>query len=309
MFRPTRLLALALGAALALAAATPATAQEKLPVVATFSILGDLVANVGGDRVALTTLVGPDGDAHVYAPTPADARRLAAARLVVVNGLDFEGWMKRLVRASGTKAPTVEATRGITPLEAEEEKGHGHGHGHDHGEHDPHAWQSIANVKVYVTNIRDALAAADPAGKATYEANATAYLARLDALEAEVKAAIARVPEKDRKVITSHDAFGYFEAAYGIEFLAPQGVNTEAEATPKQVARLIQQIRKEGVKAIFVENVTDPRLVKRIGDETGVKIGGALYSDALSGASGPAPTYIDMVRHNVTTLVAAMIGS
>ncbi len=306
------LLALASGAlALGLSLPGVAIAQDKIPVIATFSILGDFVSQVGGDRVAVQTLVGPGGDAHVYNPKPSDAKALASAKVIFTNGLKFEGWINRLVKASGTKAPVVEATKGIEPLKSEEEHGHGHGHshGHDHGDFDPHAWQSVANAKVYVANVRDALIAADPAGTETYTANATRYLAELDALEAEVKATLARVPAEARKVITAHDAFGYYEAAYGVEFLAPQGVSTEAEATARQVARLITQIKKEGVKAVFVENISNPKLIERIAAETGAKIGGELYSDALSAASGPAATYIDMVRHNTNALAAAMIGS
>ncbi len=301
--------------------ATAAWGQEaKLPVVASFSILGDFVGRVGGDRVMVTTLVGPNGDAHVYEPTPADARAMQGAKLIVGNGLGFEGWMQKLAKASGTKAPIVAATKGITPREMadddHEEKGHdkkahdkkGHDH-HDHGAVDPHAWQSVANVKTYVANIRDALIGADPAGRSVYEANAAAYSAEIDALEAEVKAAIATVPPAKRRVITSHDAFGYFAAAYGIEFLAPQGMSTEGEATPKSVAKLIRQIKAEKITAIFVENMADKRLVDRIAKETGVVLGGELFADALSSKGGPAPTYVDMVRHNVTLLTRAMIGS
>lgn len=307
-FSRRTLLALAAGAlALPLFGAPLARAQEKLPVIATFSILGDFVAQVGGDRVAVQTLVGPGGDAHVYTPKPSDAKALAGAKVIFTNGLKFEGWINRLVKASGAKAPVVEATKGITARKSEDE--HGHGHSHDHGAFDPHAWQSVGNAKVYVANVRDALIAADPAGTEAYTANAARYTAELDALEAEVKATLARVPAEARRVITGHDAFGYFEAAYGVEFLAPQGVSTEAEATAKQVARLITQIKKEGVKAVFVENISNPKLIERIAAETGAKIGGELYSDALSPSSGPAATYIDMVRHNTNALAAAMIGS
>lgn len=309
-----------LGAALALAVTVPAYAQDaqKLPVVASFSILGDLVKNVGGDRVAVTTLVGANGDAHVFQPAPADAKKIAAAKLVFVNGLGFEGWMDRLVKASGTKAPLVVATTGITPLAfAEEEDGHDHDHakkdahkedhaGHDHGPSDPHAWQSVANAKLYVANIRDGLITADPAGKAEYEANAAAYTAKLDALEAEVKTAVASIPEARRRIITSHDAFGYFGNAYGVEFIAPQGVSTESEASAKDVARIIRQIKAEKVPAVFMENISDPRLVKRISQETGAKIGGTLYSDALSYDKGPASTYIDMIQNNIRELSAAL---
>ncbi len=187
-----------------------------MPVIATFSILGDLVKNVGGDRVEVGTLVGPNSDSHVYAPTPADAKKVAAAKVVFINGLGFEGWTTRLVKASGTKAPTVTVTKGIKSRKMEEE-----GHGHGHGVTDPHAWQSIANTKIYVANIRDGLIAADPAGKSVYEDNARTYLAKLDALEAEVKDAIGKIPADRRRIITSHDAFGYFGAAYGIEFISP----------------------------------------------------------------------------------------
>ena len=278
-----------------------ASAQDKPKVVATFSILADLANNVGGDRVEVATLVGPDGDAHVYSPTPADGRRLAEAKLVVANGLKLEGWMGRLIKSSGTAAPVVEAAKGVQPLKAEE-----HGHDHGHADVDPHAWQSVANVKRYVTNIRDGLIAADPAGRAAYEANAAAYLEKLDALDKDVRAAIDAIPRDRRKIITSHDAFGYFQKAYGVTFVAPQGVSTEAEASAKDVARIIQQIRREKIPAVFLENVSDPRLVERIAKESGAKIGGRLYSDALSGQDGPAGTYIDMMRHNIRALSAAL---
>src|SRR5829696_3661927 len=279
-----------------------ARAQEKPKVVATFSILGDLAKNVGGDRVEVATLVGPDGDAHVYSPTPADGRRLAEAKLVIANGLKLERWMGRLIKSSGTKARVIEGAKGIQPAKAEA----GHDHGHSHAEVDPHAWQSVPNVKLYVENIRDGLIAADPAGKADYEGNAAAYLAKLDALDAEIKAAVERIPRDRRKIITSHDAFGYFQKAYGIAFVAPQGVSTEAEASAKDVARIIQQIRREKVPAVFLENISDQRLVARIAKESGAKIGGRLYSDALSAEGGPAGTYIDMMRHNITALSAAL---
>ncbi|CAM5761419.1 metal ABC transporter substrate-binding protein [Bosea minatitlanensis] len=302
-------LAAYLAAGLALAMLPSAAfAQEKLPVVASFSVLADFVKQVGGDRVGVTTLVGPDGDAHVYSPTPADAKALAAAKLVVVNGLHFEGWLPRLVKSSGTKAPLAEATKGITPLAADDDhEDHGKaGHGHAHGHDDPHAWQSIANAKVYVANIRDALSAADPAGKAAYEANAAAYLAQLDALEGEVKAAVARIPAERRKAITTHDAFGYFVKAYGIDFIAPQGVSTEAEASAKDVARIIRQVKTQKIPAVFLENVTNPRLVEQIARESGAKVGGKLYSDALSDASGPAGTYIRMMKHNISEIEKAL---
>ena len=304
----TRRKALLLAASLVVSGPAAAQAPDRLRVVATFSILGDLVKNVGGDRVAVATLVGSNGDAHVYAPTPADAKTVAAASIVFANGLGFEGWMGRLVKAANSKATLVEASKGVTKRAEAGKDDHGHGKKdkHDHADVDPHAWQSVANVKVYVGNIRDALAAADPAGKAAYEAAATAYLAELDALDAEVKAAVARIPADRRRIITTHDAFGYFKAAYGIEFVAPQGVSTESEASAKDVAKIITQIRKQKIPAVFLENVSDPRLIKRISDETGAKIGGTLYSDALTDPNGAAPTYIDMMRHNIRTLSAAL---
>lgn len=276
----------------------PAAAQEKLKVVATFSILADFVKNVGGERVAVSALVGPNGDAHVYQPTPGDAKTLAAAQVVITNGLGFEGWINRLVKASGTKAPMIVATRGIKPRKAEDD--------HGHGDADPHAWQSVANAKRYVENIRDALVAADPAARDVYEANAAAYAAKLDALDAEVKAAIEKIPADRRRIITTHDAFGYFAAAYGVTFIAPQGVSTEAEVSARDVARIITQIRKQKIPAVFLENVTDKRLLERIGAESGARIGGTLYSDALTDEKGAAPTYLDMMRHNVKQLAAAL---
>lgn len=288
-------------AAVALSTASVAQTPERLKVVATFSILSDLVRNVGGDRIDLVTLVGPDGDAHVYSPTPADGRRLAEAKVVFVNGLRFEGWMNRLVKSSGGKAALIEAAKGVQTIEEG-----AHGHGHSHGSVEPHAWQSVANAKIYVANIRDGLVGADPAGKEVYEANAAAYLQKLDALDAEVKAAIARIPMDRRRIVTSHDAFAYFEKAYGLDFVAPQGVSTESEASAKDVARIIQQIRREKIRAVFVENVSDPRLLERIAKETGARLGDRLYSDALSGPDGPAATYIEMMRHNIRALNTAL---
>jgi zinc/manganese transport system substrate-binding protein len=289
--------------------AAPAFAQAgKLPVVATFSILGDFVREVGGERIELTVLVGPGSDAHVYAPAPGDAKKVAAARLVVQNGMGFEGWIDRLVKASNTKARIIVATRGVKPIKGQGH-GHGHAHGHSHGDqNDPHAWQSVANAKVYVANIRDGLIAVDPAGRETYTANADAYIKRLDALDAEARTALATIPQERRKVITNHDAFSYFGAAYGLRFIAPQGISTDAAPSAQAVARIIRQIRQEKIPAVFLENVADPRLAERIAQESGAKLGGSLYSDQLSTADGPAGTYIDMVRHNIRVLTAALGG-
>ena len=275
----------------------PALAQSPpLPVVASFSILGDFVREVGGSGVEVSTIVGPNGDAHVYEPTPADGRKLAGARLVFVNGLAFEGWIDRLIAASKTKAKIVTASAGVAPRKGEEGL-------------DPHAWQDVANARRYVENIRDALVAADPGRAALYRANATAYLAKLDALDREVMAGLATIPPARRRIISTHDAFGYFSARYGFEFIAPEGVSTEAEASARDIARIIDSVKREKVAAVFLENIADPRLAESIAAQTGAKIGGTLYSDALSDAKGPAPNYIEMVRHNVKELTEALGGA
>jgi len=276
-----------------MATALPVQAQERLKVVASFSILGDFVKNVGGDRVDVTTLVGPNGDVHVYTPTPADAKKIADARLVIINGLGLEGWLPRLIQASGSKAPVIMATRGITPLRLGSDA-------------DPHAWQSVASAKVYVANIRDALAAADPADAEMFLANARRYQAELDALEAAVRAAVEKIPPARRKVISTHDAFGYFAAAYGVEFIAPEGVSTETEPSARDVGAIISQIKSAKIPAVFLENISDPRLVSRIAAETGAKVGGTLFSDALTDEKGVCPTYIEMVRHNIKALTSAL---
>ncbi|RFC62705.1 metal ABC transporter substrate-binding protein [Fulvimarina endophytica] len=355
-------------------ALSPASAEEKkLDVVASFSIIADLAKNVGGDRVDITTLVGPNGDAHVYEPRPADAAALSQADVILANGLQLEGFLPRLIEASGTTAPVVELTKGGEMLRSSEEghdghhgaaedgredhghdqaaadahdhgDGHGDGQGHDHdheghdhaaeegghshdheetadaasagghghhhhGEYDPHAWQSVANAKVYVANIADAFCAADEAGCTTYRANAEAYDKKLDDLDAYIRRSVAEIPETKRAIITSHDAFGYFEHEYGIDFLAPEGVSTESEASAADVAALVRQIRADDASAVFVENVTNPRLIEQIASETGLKVGGELYSDALSDGSGPASTYIDMMRHNIDTIKSDVMGS
>lgn len=305
-----RTFVVSLAAALALFA-LPALA-EPLKVVATFSILGDMVRQIGGDEVAVTTLVGPDGDAHVYEPTPADARALSAATLVVANGLGMEGWIDRLVKASGYKGPVIVTSTGVKPIAGEEEhdeKGHedhGHEHGHDHGAHDPHAWQSVANAKIYADNILKGLVTAAPAQADALRANHAAYKGRLDALETEIKTALKSIPRKDRKIVTSHDAFGYYGKAYGVTFLAPVGLSTEAEASAGDIAKLIRQIKKEKIKAVFVETIADPRLLEQIVRETGARIGGRVYSDALSPPDGPAATYIDMMRYNLGQFTKAL---
>ena len=291
----------------AASAILPASAQQeptKLKVVATFSILGDFARNVGGDRVDVATLVGPNGDVHVYTPTAADAEAIRNAGLVIVNGLGLEGWLPRLVKSSGSSATIVVATHGVElhKVAAGEILSRDRGA----GSLDPHAWQSVANAEIYVANIRDAMAAADPANAATYQAHASAYLARLEALDHDVREAVARIPADRHTVISTHDAFGYFAAAYDITFVAPQGVSTDSEPSARDVATIIAQIQKEKIPAVFLENISDPRLMRQIASETGAAIGGTLYSDSLTKKSGEAPSYIEMVRHNIRTIASAL---
>jgi len=280
--------------------ASPASAAEKLKAVATFSILGDMVHRVGGDLVEVTTIVGPNSDTHVYEPKPADAKSLAAAQIFFANGLGFEGWMDRLVEATGFKGETVIASEGVKSRTMIED---------GVAETDPHAWQNLSNGVLYVKNIADGLCKADAADCATFRKNAEAYSAEIRSLDAEVKQRIAAVPEAKRKVITTHDAFGYFGAAYGVTFMAPEGYSTESEASAADVAKLIQQIRADKVSALFIENMSDPRLIDQIARETGVKAGGALFADALSEKGEGGETYLDMFRHNISLLAPAMAGS
>jgi zinc/manganese transport system substrate-binding protein len=282
----------------ALLIAVPASADDKLKAVATISIIGDLVKNVGGDRVDVVALVGPNGDAHVFSPTPTDARALGAAKVVFVNGLGLEGWMTRLVSASGAKLSPIVVTTGIKPRKAEEG---------GHQTIDPHAWQSVANAEIYVANIRDGLKKADPAGAASYDANAKAYLDKLDALEREVRETIDKIPPDRRKIITTHDAFGYFGQDYGVQFIAPVGVSSESEPSARDLAKIIAQVKQQKIPAVFMENISDERMMQQIARETGAKIGGTLYSDALSDAKGPAATYLDMMRNNIRELAKALM--
>ena len=295
------LLPAGLALALVLGLSSGAEAAGEVKAVASFSILANMVKQVGGDRVDVITLVGPDGDAHVYEPTPADAKNLAAANILFTNGLGFEGWMDRLEKSSGFKGKVVVASTGVKPRTIVEKEG-----GKKETITDPHAWQSLANGKLYVANIRDGLIAVDPDGKATYEANANTYLDAITKEETAVKAALAALPKERRKIITSHDAFGYFGAAYGLEVIAPEGVSTESEASAQDVAKIIRQIKAEKIPAVFMENITDHRLLDQIASETNAKIGGTLYTDALSPPDGPAGTYLDMFRNNIETLTAAL---
>ncbi|MEM1431296.1 MAG: metal ABC transporter substrate-binding protein [Pseudomonadota bacterium] len=367
---PTRRTLLRSATALvALSLAGPVSAQSAEPtrVVATFSILGDMVERIGGEHVAVTTLVGPNGDAHVYQPTPAAARAVSEAEVLVVNGLEFEGWLDRLIDASDFGGLRVVATAEVEPIafdghhddhgdhgdehaehdhdhdhgeeHAEAEHDHDHGeehaeaehdhdhaeehaeaeHEHDHEEHasaghdhhdhgafDPHAWQSLENAVIYVDNITAALAQNDPANAGTFYQNRAAYVEEIETLDAEIREIIASLPADRRTVVTSHDAFQYFGRDYGLTFLSPLGLSTEAEASAQDVARLIEQMRDEGISAVFIENITDSRLLEQIANETGATVGGTLYPGALSGPDGPAPTYLDMMRHNATTLAGSL---
>ena len=341
--------------ATAIAALTSsAQAQEPIPVVATFSILGDMVERVGGNAVTVTTLVGRNGDSHVYQPTPADAKAVKRASVLFTNGLEFEGWLERLAEAAGFNGETVVTTNGLNVIAMEEEhhddehedeehhddkdehhdddkhaaadehhdEGHDeddkdahanedehgedeHGH-HDHGEFDPHGWLSLQNAVVYVDNITDALAKTAPAHATTFYQNRASYVAEIELLDKQIKEQFAALPESARTVVTSHDAFQYFARDYGLIFLAPQGLSTESEASAREVAELIKQIRAQGISAVFVENVADPRLLQQIARETGSVIGGELFPGALSDKDGPAATYLELMRHNANTITTAL---
>jgi zinc/manganese transport system substrate-binding protein len=328
-------------------------AEDKLPVVATFSILGDMVQRIGGSAIEVTTLVGRNGDTHVYQPTPADAKAVKQAAILFTNGLEFEGWLDRLAEAAEFNGQLIVTTDGIDTIAFDEhgddehhddkhgdkhhedkhdDEHHGdehhdedkhddenHGdehhdedkhddehHDHHHGEFDPHAWQSLNNAIVYADNIAAALAKAAPENAATFYENRAAYVTELKSLDSEIETMIATLPETKRTVVTSHDAFQYFGRDYGLTFLAPQGLSTESEASARDVAKLIEQIRAESISAVFVENVADPRLIQQIANETGSVVGGKLYPGALSEEGGPAATYLDLMRHNATTIANAV---
>jgi|TARA_R110000851_G_scaffold3098_1_gene12518 zinc/manganese transport system substrate-binding protein len=302
-----------------------AMANERVQVVTSFSILADMVENVGGEHVEVTPLVAADGDAHVYSPSPGDARSLANADLVVFNGLLFEGWMERLISASDYNGPMVTATDGIEPLSfaAHEEHGHDdhdehdHGHddhdheehadehaGHDHGNQDPHAWQDMHQAEVYIANIRDGLIAADADNADAYRANAEQYLQEMAEVDDEIRALIDEIPAST-SVITGHDSFGYFSSAYGVTFLSPVGLSTEADPSGASMAALVDVIEQENVKALFHENMTNQSIITQLAEETGLPIAGTLYADALA-AEGEASTYLGMMRHNAHVLHDAL---
>ncbi|GGD92780.1 metal ABC transporter substrate-binding protein [Aureimonas endophytica] len=293
----TRRLVLALACTSAILGAVPAAYAKTLNVVASFSVLGDVVSEVGGDKVTVTTLVGPNGDPHEYEPSPDDAKHLKAADLVFVNGLGMEGWMNRLIKASGYKGEPVVASAKVKTRQMEED-------GQDVT--DPHVWNDPKNVRVWVAAIEAALAKADPADAETFKKNAARYDAELHELDTYAKQRFAKTPEGDRRILTSHDAFGYFGDAYGITFLSPLGLSTESEASATDVAKLIDQIKREKISTYFFENSNDPRLVRQIAEATGAKAGGELYVESLSAKDGPAPTYARMFRYNVDQVANAL---
>lgn len=270
---------------------------KPIEAVASFTVLADMVHQVGGDQVHVSSLVGRNGDPHTYEPTPDAARALKSADVVFVNGLNLEGWMDRLIHASGYQGQPVVLTDGITLRMRV-----------THGERgaDPHAWNSVRNAQVYVQNVMDALIRLDPEHESLYRKNGEQYLVRLKALNEYTQEQVASVPQERRKVLTSHDAFGYFSDDYGVTFLSPLGLSTESEASAKDVATLIDQMKNENIHAYFIENSNDPRLVQQIAKATGAQPGGELYVESLSDADGPAPTYERMFRHNVDTMVKAM---
>jgi len=296
------LLALALALGLA-GAALPAAAQSKIKVVTSFSILGDFAAEVAGDKAEIVALVGPDADAHTFQPRPADARAVAEARALVSNGLGFDAWIDRLATSASFKGRLIVASAGARTLEMDKAA---HGHGHAHAA-DPHCWQDVACARRYVANIASGLAAADGANAAHYRERAADYDKRLADLDAWIRSEIAKVPEAKRRVITGHSAFRYFVRAYGVQFQAPRGVGNDNEPSARDVAALIREVRERKIKALFVENMTNPVLVEQIARESGGVVGRPLYSDALSKPKGPAATYEAMMRYNVTALVEGML--
>jgi zinc/manganese transport system substrate-binding protein len=276
----------------------PGSANAKdIDAVASFTVLADMARQIGGAHVHVRSLIGPNGDPHAYEPTPQDAAALRQADLIFVNGLGLEGWIDRLIRASGTEGTVIVASDGIVVRTRTK----------DGSEiPDPHAWNSAANGALYAANIAKALIAADPADAAAYRANDRRYEAELRGLDTWARQEVATIPADRRKVITGHGAFGYMGAAYGIEFRAPVGFSTEAETSASTVAALIDQIKRDKITAVFIENSNDPRLVEQIAAATGVRVGKTLYAEALSPADGPAPTYAAMFRYNIETLVSGM---
>lgn len=274
-----------------------AHAEDKPVAVATFSILADLTQRVAGGHAGILTLVGPNGDAHVFEPGAKQSAELAEADLLIANGLGFEPWLQRLEDASGFKGKVVLASNGVTPLAAEEG---------NHNGADPHAFQDLANAEIYVANIAKGLAEVAPDHAADFKANADKLTAEIAALDQQLKTEFGAIPQEKRRVLTSHDAFHYFGRAYGIAFVSVQGLSTEAEPTADDLVKVVRQARDGHLSAIFLENMADPRLAETVAQETGLKIGGALYADALSEPDGPAPDYLSLVRYNAQQLLAGM---
>ncbi|WP_312628649.1 metal ABC transporter substrate-binding protein [Scandinavium sp.] len=283
--------------ALTLGVLSQGVMAKTLNVVSSFSVLGDMVQQVGGEHVHVDTLVGPDGDPHTFEPSPQDSVLLSKADVVVVNGLGLEGWLDRLIKASGFKGELVVASKGVKTHTLDED---------GKTVTDPHAWNSAANGALYAKNILAGLVKADPQDEAALNASGQKYIAELMQIDAWAKARFTAIPQAKRKVLTSHDAFGYFGRAYGVTFLASQGLSSESEASAAQVGALIQQIKADGVHTWFMENQLDPRLVKQIATATGAQPGGELYPEALSKPGGVADSYVKMLRHNVESLANSM---
>ncbi|AZY47823.1 metal ABC transporter substrate-binding protein [Bordetella avium] len=298
-------------AAIAVLSILPAVAVWASPVkvVTSFSILQDMAREIGGPDVEVQTLVGPDGDAHGFEPSAADSRKLAGADLLVINGLGFEPWLPRLVEASGFKGREVRASDGVKPrafAEALDHEDHDHGHDHHHDVQDPHAWQDLRNGMIYAQNIGRALEQLDPAHAAQYQQRTRAYVAKLEALQAKVEKTFAAIPAERRKVVSTHDAFAYFGEAYGVRFIPVAGLSTLSEPSASGFAEVVKRVKREHVPALFIENIGNPRLAEQIARETGAKVGGTLYSDALSAPGKPGATYLGMFEWNVQQLAAAL---
>jgi zinc/manganese transport system substrate-binding protein len=291
-----------LSCSLLLGYSLPVKANQPIPVIASFSILGDMIQTVGGDAVSVTTLVGPDSDAHGYQPTSDNLKAVSAAQIVFVNGLGFDSWMDKLANSAAYHGKIAIATTGIQPrtmIEAENGA-------QPETITDPHAWQDLRNGLVYVDNITATLSQALPDQASAIQQRANAYKNQIKALDADIRTRISALPAEKRIVMTSHDAFGYFGAAYGIKFEAPYGLSTETEPSAKAIARLVDQMRQTGVKTVFMENMTNPKLIEQLGKDGGATLGGTLYADALSPAKGAAPTYLLMFKHNLSQLLPAM---
>lgn len=309
---------LAIAALFTSMSAASANVQKPLRVVASFSILADMTKQVGGEHVQVQSLVGPNSDAHVFDPSPRDAKALAQADVVVINGLGFEGWMDRLIKSSGFKGVLVVATEGIKPLESHEQEhlpatdkhdhkhDHEHDHKHDHGDADPHAWQDLRNGVIYAQNIAVGLMRARPALAKEIGLQTQQYVQQIKLLDQKARAKLDEIPKEQRRVISSHDSFQYFAKAYDVQFLGLQGWTTEREVSAADMAKLVREIRQDKVRALFVENMSDSRLLQRVAQEAGAKVGGKLYSDALSPPGTAADTYLKMFSYNVDQIWMAL---